>query len=371
LAAARDMKKLILISFAIVVAISVSIVTFAFAGEEEDKTVTKIKVSDGQIMTVDEDGEVWISEGDEGKIKVVKKGEKGAFLGVYMEDLSKEMIEDLKYPHKEGVLLSGIIEDSPAEEAGLEEDDIIYSIDGELVEDSKQLGTLIQSREPGDKVEIVYYRDGKKKSVDVELDDNEFQVYTFNYDDQAHEYAKAAKAFAWTAAPEHFASTYALLSEGKGRLGVKLHSLNEDLAAYFNLKDDKGALVLEVAEESPAEEVGIKAGDIIVAVGGDEVSDAGDVKALLIDVDDDEKVEIVVMRKGKKMTFMVELEEDEYSRAFLYAPKMHMEIPEIPKYKISELKKMEIEKEALEKELEVIEKRLEKIEKRLKDIEKE
>jgi serine protease Do len=365
------MKKLILISLAIAIAISVSIVTFAFAGEEKDKTVTKIKVSDGHVMTVDEDGEVWISEGEEGKVKVVKKGAKGAFLGVYMEDLSKELIEDYDYPHKEGVLLSGIIEDSPADKAGLEEDDIIYSIDGELVEDSKQLGKLIQSREPGDKVEIVFYRDGTKKTVEAELDDNEFQVYTYDYDDMAKEYAKAAKAFTWTATPEHFASTYALMGESKGRLGVKLHSLNEDLAGYFSLKDDKGALVLEVVEESPAEEVGIKAGDVIVAVGGDDVSDAGDVKALLIDVEEDEKVEIVVMRKGKKKTFMVELEEDEYSKAFLYAPKVHMEIPEIPKYKISELQKMEIEKEALEKELQVIEKRLEKIEKRLKDIEKE
>ena len=79
------------------------------------------------------------------------------------------------------------------------------------------------------------------------------------------------------------------------------------------------------------------------------------------------------MRKGKKKTFEVELEEVEFSHIQIYAPKLdcRVEIPEIPKYKISELKEMEIEKKALEEELKVIEKRLEKIEDRLKKIEKE
>ncbi len=73
--------------------------------------------------------------------KNIKKiEEKGAFLGIYMEDLDKEMIKKFDYPKSTGVLVTGIVDDSPAEEAGLEKHDVIYSIAGEKVKDSKGTG---------------------------------------------------------------------------------------------------------------------------------------------------------------------------------------------------------------------------------------
>src|SRR5918993_2942820 len=64
--------------------------------------------------------------------------------------------------------------------------------------------------------------------------------------------------------------------ENNRRIGVSTTTLTKQLADYFGIVDGKGVLVTSVADDSAAAKAGIKAGDIITAIDGEKIEDAGD-----------------------------------------------------------------------------------------------
>ncbi len=85
-----------------------------------------------------------------------------------------------------------------------------------------------------------------------------------------------------------------------GWLGVNIDDLNPQLGDYFGVEDGDGVLVTAVVEDGPAAKAGLKAGDVIVKVGGDEVEDTGDLHETLAGTEADQKVKIEYLRKGKE-----------------------------------------------------------------------
>lgn len=126
---------------------------------------------------------VWQSKDDDKKVKIIKKyksdndllltDEKTGFLGVQIQDLSGQLAEHFKVKDAEGVLVSEVVEGSPADKAGLEAGDIIVKVDDKEIESASNLTAVIRSYEPKSKVKIKVVRDGKKKSFDATLDEAE------------------------------------------------------------------------------------------------------------------------------------------------------------------------------------------------------
>ena len=98
------------------------------------------------------------------------------------------------------------------------------------------------------------------------------------------------------------------LGEPRAYLGVKLASLNPDLAAYFE-STDEGVLVLEVLNDSPAEESGIKAGDVLLALNDEKVESPDAVVEFLEDFEKGDEITVRLLRKGKEQTVKVVLDE--------------------------------------------------------------
>ena len=86
----------------------------------------------------------------------------------------------------------------------------------------------------------------------------------------------------------------------RGWLGVSIQAINEEIAAYYGLKSNKGALVMEVFPGDPADKAGIKAKDIIVQVDGKDVEDSRDLTAIVADIDVNQKVRVKIIRDGKE-----------------------------------------------------------------------
>lgn len=103
----------------------------------------------------------WKWEGKTGKKKVV------AFAGVVTQALSEGLAEYFKV--KEGALISEVVDDSPAEKAGLKAGDIITKIGDETIEDEGDVADAIHEFKPGDAVNFVIYRDGKEMTIKVTL----------------------------------------------------------------------------------------------------------------------------------------------------------------------------------------------------------
>jgi S1-C subfamily serine protease len=104
-----------------------------------------------------------------------------AYLGVQMQDVSKQLAEDLNLASDEGALVVGVTPGSPAAKAGLRGGrtdtgqgvpaggDLIVEVDGKPVSDSSEVASAISNKRPGDSAEVTYYRGDSKKTVTVEL----------------------------------------------------------------------------------------------------------------------------------------------------------------------------------------------------------
>jgi len=103
-----------------------------------------------------------------------------------------------------------------------------------------------------------------------------------------------------------------LINLGKVRrswLGVYIQEVTPEIAKQFDLTEAKGVLVGDVIEDSPAEEAGIKRGDIIVKVNDEEVNSPGELQDKIRDIDIGEKANIGIMRDGKVIRFIVKIGE--------------------------------------------------------------
>jgi serine protease Do len=92
-------------------------------------------------------------------------------------------------------------------------------------------------------------------------------------------------------------------------LGVGLQSVNAELAKEFKLRDQTGALVGEIVPGSPAEEAGLKEGDVIVEFNGKKVTDSRQLRLMLAQTPPDAQTPLKVVRDGKEQAFSVTLTE--------------------------------------------------------------
>jgi len=102
------------------------------------------------------------------------------FIGVYVQELNRELSDHFGVKEGNGLLVSKIEEGSPAAKAGLEVGDVIIKADGQRVESRRELGEQIQDKEKGEEIEIEFLRDKKTKKVEVEIEEEEgsFQFFS-------------------------------------------------------------------------------------------------------------------------------------------------------------------------------------------------
>jgi C-terminal processing protease CtpA/Prc len=220
----------------------------------------------------------------------------GAWLGIYLQNLTGDLKEAMDLGSEEGVLVAGVVEDSPAEEAGLEEEDLVTEFDGTQVNSSSQLTKLVKKHSPGDEITLKLVRDGKTKTFTVVLGKQpKEKILSGSY---------AEPFLGYSGVPDVYSFT---MSSGN-RIGVRVQNLTEQLGSYFGVEDGQGALVTEVEEDTPAEKAGLKAGDVIVKVDGDDIEETGDLIEAISEKEEGDKAEITVMRDHASRTFNVEVE---------------------------------------------------------------
>jgi serine protease Do len=131
------------------------------------------------------------------------------------------------------------------------------------------------------------------------------------------------------ATPSNMAKEVLLQLHGAGKvtrgwLGVAIQRLSPDLVKAFGLENDQGALVADVVPDGPAAKAGIERGDIILALQGQKIQDSNELPRLVANLAPGTKVDLDILRAGKKRTIAVTLgtlkEEDEEKAARLKPP---------------------------------------------------
>ena len=99
----------------------------------------------------------------------------------------------------------------------------------------------------------------------------------------------------------------------RGWLGVRIQTVNDEMAEALGMEKAMGALVADVTDGGPAKEGGVEAGDVIIKFDGQDVEQMRDLPRMVAETDVDKAVRVVVFRKGKTLTLKVTialLEED-------------------------------------------------------------
>jgi hypothetical protein len=107
-----------------------------------------------------------------------------------------------------------------------------------------------------------------------------------------------------------------LCDKKDGFLGIQIQDLSDQLIDYFKVKDGNGVLVSEVVEDSPANNAGLKAGDVVTKVNDKDIQNAADLTKTIRGYDPDSKVIVTVLRNGKKKQLKATLGETEYDHSY-------------------------------------------------------
>lgn len=228
------------------------------------------------------------------------------YLGVYPQTIDEDLKEAFDLTTDHGVIIKGVETDSPADNAGIRQGDILLEYDGQQLTNADDLVRLVRQNKPGEKVDLVILHKGQEKTVTVELGQaqNTADADINNFFGPGGQVAPGVHSFSktWTSDNSFIADTY---------IGVELASLSEQLGQYFGVDNGEGALVTTVMEDSPAAQGGLKAGDVIVEIDGSQIEGPSDVQKIVRKADKGDQLAVTVMRDKSRQTMNIEVAENE------------------------------------------------------------
>lgn len=231
-----------------------------------------------------------------------KESQRG-WLGVYIQDINGDLEESLDLKSNEGVLVSDVVKESPAEQAGIKQEDVIERFNGKKVSDSDNFTSLVRETSPGEKVELQIERGGKEKTLIVTV--GRLPKSDLSYEKRIVLPKSKGKT--------NDLNTYFFQFFSGSRIGVKVEDLTEQLGDYFGVEQGEGALITEVEKDMPADKAGLKAGDVIVEADGKKIEDTDGLRETISDKEKGDKVTIKVIRDRNPQSFVVEVQEGEHT----------------------------------------------------------
>ncbi len=208
---------------------------------------------------------------------IVERG----YLGVQIQKLTAEIAESLGLQDESGALVTEVVKDSPAWEAGIESGDVILEYDGKKVTTMRDLPKLVARSARNKEVNIGLWRNTSNHSVTVTV--GRLDTATLASTQEGH-------------------------AEDR-QLGLGLAALDQAHVEKYGLEDaDSGVVIVDVDPQSPAAQRGLREGDLIKQVGARKVSKPDDVLEAIRQSKEQEKESILLL-----------VQKDSYSR-FVVVP---------------------------------------------------
>jgi len=169
------------------------------------------------------------------------------WLGVTVQDLTDELAKYFGAADKNGVLVAKVLQNSPAQKAGMKEGDIIKQLDNKNINNVRELLNIVGKSEVGRKLKLTVLRDKKEKVLEVEIGERPQDL---------EEKASPEAADKWR--------------------GLAVEDLTPENAKRFGIEEKKGVVVVDVDPNSPVDTAGIIPGDVILEINKQEVKNLSD-----------------------------------------------------------------------------------------------
>jgi len=211
--------------------------------------------------------------------RLVEEGEVvRGWLGVGIQPLTKELAESMGIQVDKGVLVSQVFEDGPAAEAGIKAGDVILKFGDKETNDANALQSAVAWTKPGTKVDVVLIRNGKRRTVTVEVAKRSEQQVAF-----ARRPGKPAE-----------------LEE----LGIEVSAVTPYAEEQYGYKRGQGVLVTRVEPGSLADRAGLEKGMLILQVANKDVKSVADLQRALKGTDLARGLPLLV-RAGDRQMFVL------------------------------------------------------------------
>ena len=179
------------------------------------------------------------------------------WLGVTIQSLSKEVAEYYGIKDKKGALVADVVKGDPADKAGIRPKDIIVSVNGKPVEDSRDLTRMVADIPVGETATITLLRDGKTETVKVGI--------------AKRDEKKLAAGPTTSQKP------------AQSSLGIAVAEITPDMAGRYNLAEREGVIVTDLDRNGKGSQAGLQIGDIIKEVNHQAIRSLADYNKAIAD----------------------------------------------------------------------------------------
>jgi serine protease Do len=188
------------------------------------------------------------------------------WLGVTIQPVTPELAKQFNLKEEKGVLIGDVVEDSPAEKAGLQRGDVIVEYEGKEADEPASLRNMVATTPPNKEVTIKILRDGKPKTVRVTIAElpAEMQGLSGKFDN--------------------------LLK------GIRVQNLTPELKRSLSIpKRITGAIITDIEDGSPAEGV-LMQNDVIMEINKKRISNTKDYEAVASKIKPDHDILLLIFR---------------------------------------------------------------------------
>lgn len=203
------------------------------------------------------------------------------WLGVAIQELTKELAESFGMKNTNGALIAGVEKDSPADKGGLEAGDVITNFDGNAIIESSDLPRVVGSTKPNKLVEVVVLRKGKVKKLSFRLGEMPTEDIQISQNNKAP------------------------IQDEANKVGLTLQALTPQQKKKLNGKN--GLLV--ISSTGAAEQAGIRRGDVILGLNNSETQSVDQFNKQINAVPAGKTIAVLVQRGDSTLYVPIKVEQ--------------------------------------------------------------